>query len=711
MAKIDSIDPWVPSAIAFGSQVVSGIGNYFENKNRVKYQNKVAQMQEDARKRIAEAQKKAVKRANFFSLMSGQNLQAEPVDYDLPVIPAYESGGWTKALRGVGQGLGYASQASDTLIKMQDYNESKATRAGEQAAAMHIADSQTSYELGPVPAKEEVERQARRIAQLRSIDADQAWENSLEADSSLSGMFSGKSDSAFKEAYATRIANANAVMKKTQDTNLRLWQANIEEAARDELIETNRKTAARTKADTTAATKQAEAGTDFTNAMLASADYKMNTKLLIQTDKIMALANHEDWQYDEDGNLTGIKLNAATSTAIFNLYQRTMDDGVVHEADINRIKEGLDTWRKQAVITLEALRDNEVATISPDAALLLIGHTEKLRANAVAHLHSSANARAAAYSMVYNNSTTAQSHGWTGRDDAYKTFKGIVDANLRQFTTNREGLDRLQEVPKSQVEFTTGLANLEGAALWGDPSAQKLSEGVEGGKWADIQKIGFDEFAILTAEDKKQAEDDAVAKFFTGVLFPVVPAVQSEVGQAALAGAKSVAAGNPPGAFIRRTAGTEGAFGRTTPADYSRFRHPVDVMAAGAHNWTAAAFETASGYGAKAQQSVNTALFGPAHMQNVRSYSPQGIMRQVRDDPATIALTALLYGRSYGQGPIGRGGGGGGGGGVSGLLGGGGSRVLPGGPYSGLGRGTGLNLPQGSSERIAYPNSRIWTGP
>ena len=158
MAKIDSIDPWVPSAIAFGSQVVSGIGNYFENKNRVKYQNKVAQMQEDARKRIAEAQKKAVKRANFFSLMTGQNLQAEPVDYDLPVIPAYESGGWTKALRGVGQGLGYASQATDTLIKMQDYNEAKASRAGEQAAAMHIADSQTSYELGPVPAKEEVER-------------------------------------------------------------------------------------------------------------------------------------------------------------------------------------------------------------------------------------------------------------------------------------------------------------------------------------------------------------------------------------------------------------------------------------------------------------------------------------------------------------------------------------------------------------------------
>ena len=221
---------------------------------------------------------------------------------------------------------------------------------------------------------------------------------------------------------------------------------------------------------------------------------------------------------------------------------------------------------------------------------------------------------------------------------------------------------------------------------------------------ADIQKIGFDEFAILTAEDKKQAEDEAVIKFFTGVLFPVVPAVQSEVGQAALAGAKSVAAGNPPGAFIRRTAGTEGAFGRTTPADYSRFRHPVDVMAAGAHNWTAAAFETASGYGAKAQQSVNTALFGPAHMQNVRSYSPQGIMRQVRDDPATIALTALLYGRSYGQGPIGRGcGGGGGGGGVSGLL--------RGGSRPGLPPGTPLGLPPGTAERIGPDLGRIYTGP
>ena len=94
MAKIQSIDPWVPSAVAFGSQVVSGIGNYFENKNRVKYQNKVAQMQEDARKRIAAAQKQSIKRANYFSLLTGSNIQAEPIDFDLPVIPAYESGGY-----------------------------------------------------------------------------------------------------------------------------------------------------------------------------------------------------------------------------------------------------------------------------------------------------------------------------------------------------------------------------------------------------------------------------------------------------------------------------------------------------------------------------------------------------------------------------------------------------------------------------------------
>ena len=81
--------------------------------------------------------------------------------------------------------------------------------------------------------------------------------------------------------------------------------------------------------------------------------------------------------------------------------------------------------------------------------------------------------------------------------------------------------------------------------------------------------------------------------------------------------------------------------------------------------------------------------------------------------PANIALGTLLFGKSFRQGPVMTGyGGRGGGGGVSGLLQGGGPRGLPpGGPYPGLGSGTGLNLPQGSSERIAYPNSRIWTGP
>jgi len=119
-----------------------------------------------------------------------------------------------------------------------------------------------------------------------------------------------------------------------------------------------------------------------------------------------------------------------------------------------------------------------------------------------------------------------------------------------------------------------------------------------------------------------------------------------------------------------------------------------------------------------ASSALSEALFGPASMQNVRSSSPQGIARELRDmDPATLALGALLFGnvnmavRSGGRGY--------GGGGVSGLLRSGGPRGLPGGPYSSLGSGisnpslgsgTALGLPPGSP-RIGPELGRVYTGP
>ena len=178
---------------------------------------------------------------------------------------------------------------------------------------------------------------------------------------------------------------------------------------------------------------------------------------------------------------------------------------------------------------------------------------------------------------------------------------------------------------------------------------------------------------------------------------------------------------NPPGAMIRRQQATAGTVPRRTASHYGArgVRPPLDAVRAGLHNLSAGAYETMTGYAKHygyddPAGALHEALFGPASMQNVRYLtSPQGLARELRDmGPANIALGTLLFGKSFRQGPVMTGyGGRGGGGGDSGLLQGGGPRGLPpGGPYPGLGRGTGLNLPQGSSERIAYPNSRIWTG-
>jgi len=718
MAKIQSIDPWVPSAVAFGSQVVSGIGNYFENKDRVKYQNKVAQMQEDARKRIAAAQKQSVKRANYFSLLTGSNMQAEPVDFDLPVIPAYESGGWSKALRGVGQGLGYASQATDTLMKMQDYNEAKATRAGEQAASMHIANVNTGGMLGaidpetnePYTIGSEVEAQKNRIAQLRGINATTAWENATEQDSKLGGLFSGSSDMAFKSAYSERVANAGSAMKQTYTQLYKFQVQQDQEALREAARISADKSAATAKLNFNVAENHAKISTDFTTDLLGSEPWKRGVKLINATDNILALVDGNEI-YDEAGKLTGYKINRATANAVFNLYQRTMDDGVVHEADINRIISGLDNYMKQAFIGIEAFRNGEVASISPEAAFQLVGHTETLKQNALKHLYADVESRSQAYAGGYAKPLVANAFGWTGREDAYNTFKNISDQHMRQFLGDQSGdpFGVSKNEAEEQADYIAAEKMLNAAAWRGEEHAIP----------SDME-TPFKELLEGVEDEAEIRNRDANAYWGQVLEGPTVMDNVSDLAETAGQSLSALSIDNPPGAMIRRQEDTQGAVPRRTASDYGArgVRPPLDAVRAGLHNLGAGAYETMTGYAKHygyddPARALNEALFGPANMQNVRNLtSPQGLARELRDmGPANIALGTLLFGKSFRQGPVMTGyGGRGGGGGVSGLLGGGGSRGLSGGPYPGLGSGTGLGLPAGSAERIAYPNSRIWTG-
>jgi|15BtaG_2_1085339.scaffolds.fasta_scaffold02327_2 hypothetical protein len=731
MAKIQSIDPWVPSAVAFGSQVVSGIGNYFEGKNRVKYQNKVAQMQEDARKRIAEAQKQSVRRANYFSLLTGQNLQAEPVDFDLPVIPAYESGGWSKALRGVGQGLGYASQATDTLMKMQDYNEAKASRAGEQAAAMHIANVNTGGMLGaidpetnkPYTIGNEVEAQKHRIAQLRGINADKAWENATDQDSKLGGLFSGSSDMAFKSAYSDRIANAGSAMKKTYTELYKFQVMQDQDALQEEARIRASESAANAKLNFSIAENHAKVSTDFTTDLLNSEPWKRGVKLINATDNILALVDGNE-EYDAAGKLTGYKINRATANAVFNLYQRTMDDGVVHEADINRIISGLDNFMKSASISIEAFSKGEVASISPGAAFELVGHTERLKQNALKHLYADVESRSQAYAGGYNKPFVAKAFGWTGREDAYNTFKNISDQHMRQFLGDQSGdpFGVSKNEAEEHADFIAAEKALSDAKWRGEE--HEMPAGME----TDFNVLLED----VEDEEESTANQNAYwSQYIEGpsVVDNVKEGVTSALDYTLLGGVEGYEGPsltedirNTPGDLMQQAYGQRRlAGGPVTNAVGTAMAVPT--IAAQHINRSLSAYNQLAGQASDAASSaLSEALFGPANMQNVRSSSPQGIARELRDmDPATLALGALLFGNVNMANPNVRFGGGGygGGGGVSGLLRSGGPRGLPGGPYSGLGSGistpslgsgTALGLPPGSP-RIAYPNSRIWTGP
>ena len=86
-----NIAPWVPPALELGSLVSSGVGSWLDSRDKRNYQNKIARMQEDARKRAADAERIAIQRANRLSLLTGQTVRPEPIDIDFSKLSKGEN--------------------------------------------------------------------------------------------------------------------------------------------------------------------------------------------------------------------------------------------------------------------------------------------------------------------------------------------------------------------------------------------------------------------------------------------------------------------------------------------------------------------------------------------------------------------------------------------------------------------------------------------
>ena len=69
----------------------------------------------------------------------------------------------------------------------------------------------------------------------------------------------------------------------------------------------------------------------------------------------------------------------------------------------------------------------------------LVSHTEELKQNALKHLYADVESRSQAYAGGYAKPLVANAFGWTGREDAYNTFKNISDQHMRQFLGDQSG--------------------------------------------------------------------------------------------------------------------------------------------------------------------------------------------------------------------------------------------------------------------------------
>lgn len=426
-----NIAPWVPAALQFGSLVTSGVGSWLDSRDKRNYQNKIAQMQEDARKRAAEAEAIAIKRANRLSLLTGQTVRPEPVDVDLPVISGYKPGTATKIFQGLGFGLGAANLATSALSKAQEYNTKLAEKAAEQQAAVDIMSAMENQpaigdiKLGPhqggqwytltdkrrdealfdwsslTPAQQRVAQQyledkyapqyytsgdilSKTVADLRKNNPDAALKAVQEDPGNniqFSGLFSGNAEAAFKGAYAKTMAGAYDTYKRQEITQLgqeaaleldhmRLQASRLSKliSSQDKAVDVRFKLNDNTQKLYEKAQDLVEKSPTMRSLRnkLDSMDLALNLvtesigpgwvhKIDRETGKYIIDPNTKKpklfpneasgLKFDEKtGEFLGYTLSGIVVDGLTQMYQRGLDEGVVHATDVTRINSAIDTW-------------------------------------------------------------------------------------------------------------------------------------------------------------------------------------------------------------------------------------------------------------------------------------------------------------------------------------------------------------------------------
>jgi len=381
-----AISPWVPAAFELGSLAFSGVGSWLSSRDQRKYQEDIRRMQEDARKRVADAQKVASQRANYFSIMTKQRIAPDPVNIDLPVIPAYNPGNWTQLMSGLGKGLGYAAKGASAFHTAQTYSEKLASQAGMQAAqrdaweAKQTADvTGQSKPYSPYDPKSEdtytvVDTSRSYLDHLGALTDEKAY-NRAQADGSVfSGLFSGDADKSFKASYAATLMDAHDsadALHRTnvyQEATLRLKQQQLDAQAR----ETKNAAAGRLAAKTQSFAKwEIELLRDFRKDILGP-DFRDRIARVQKFDQALNLVKQSTGEqyllnpatgkalvdsagnnvlnpdygiiFDGKGQVSQVKITGGVADALMQVYQRTRDEGVVHEGDVDRIRGSMDTF-------------------------------------------------------------------------------------------------------------------------------------------------------------------------------------------------------------------------------------------------------------------------------------------------------------------------------------------------------------------------------
>lgn len=380
-----AISPWIPAAAQIGSLAFSGIGSWLGSRDQQKYQEDIRRMQEDARKRMAEAQKAASQRANYLSILTGERVAPNPVDVDLPVIPAYKPGTMTTLMSGLGKGLGYAAQGASAFQKAQTYSEQLAAQQGKQAA---IADAWEAYNTAPksgsvyydpssgLQKTNALQRSQAVLDSLGQLTDDEAYTKATNDGTVFTGLFSGDSDKTFKSSYAATLLDVHGKAQTQHDANS-ATAAQIEIARQKLAIQ--QKTAdatiraSRISADADRLDNINETRAYITEQMWDDPNTRKNIARLDMMHKALNLVHssigdefivgpdgqkykNPEWLgvYNDDGSLKGYHLKGLTADALIQVYQRTRDEGVVHADDVNRIRQHADSFFGSIGTTFES---------------------------------------------------------------------------------------------------------------------------------------------------------------------------------------------------------------------------------------------------------------------------------------------------------------------------------------------------------------------